>query len=160
MSEEKYSLNNNPFSIDPTENVRNLVLLNVKRLDDTINMLAERLTSKIEAEIRRIDETIALSREATKLINKAEAKRINAIRAVDVGAVATANDKATAQAVVLANQVSSSAETLRALVAQTATTVAQQLSQYTTQLSDRISSIEKAQVHQPHWWCQSLRADW
>jgi len=97
------------------------------------------------AEIKRIDEKFRLQSESSVLLNVAEAKRIDAIRAVDVNAVSVANDKATAQAVVLASQVAASAETLRALVAATAATQAQQLATLTTQLTDRLSSLEKSQ---------------
>lgn len=62
----------------------------------------------------------------------------------DVAAVATANEKATAQATVLASQVSSSAETLRALVASTALSTEQKQAQTASQQNDRISSLEKA----------------
>ena len=78
-------------------------------------------------------------------MREAEAKRIDAIRAVDVNAVSVANERATAQAAVLANQVALSAETLRALVASTASTQATQLNQLTAQLIDRISLLEKSQ---------------
>ena len=111
-------------------------------------MIKEKKSRKydvLEAEIRRIDEKIRLQSDGHALLNVAEAKRIDAIRAVDVNAVSVANDKATAQAVVLASQVAASAETLRALVAATAATQAQQLATLTTQLTDRLSSLEKSQ---------------
>lgn len=45
----------------------------------------------------------------------------------------------------LASQISQSAETLRVLIAATASTQAQQLSALTTHLTDRLSSLEKFQ---------------
>jgi len=81
----------------------------------------------------------------TKLRSETETRRIDAIRAVDVAAVGIASEKAAAQAVVLANQVVASAETLRTLVATTDARVAQQLQQVSSQLTDRISLLEKSQ---------------
>jgi hypothetical protein len=92
----------------------------------------------------------------------AEAKRIDAIRAVDVNAVAVANQRTseqatalqtqtTASAEVLRNQVARSAEDLRALVATTAATALnnqqQQFAGISSQisvLSTRITTLEQA----------------
>lgn len=49
------------------------------------------------------------------------------------------------QAAALADQVSASAETLRALVAATAALAAQQLTQVSAGISDRLSALEKSQ---------------
>lgn len=106
----------------------------IKRMDDLR-----------EAETRRVNELMCLRAEFSEKLGVAEAKRIDAIRAVDVNAVSVANERATAQAAVLANQVAASAETLRSLVAATAATVAQQLAQIAAQLTDRIASLEKSQ---------------
>ena len=119
---------------DPTINVLQLVEAAVQRLDDLH-----------KAEAKRIDEILVTHFGYIEKLNLAEAKRIDAIRAVDVGAVAIASERAAQQAAVLANQVSASAETLRALVASTAATVAQQLQQVSGQLIDRISLLEKSQ---------------
>jgi predicted aconitase len=64
---------------------------------------------------------------------------------VDVNAVSIANERAVQQAAVLQNQVSTSAEALRALVATTASTIAQQLQQITNQTTERLAAVEKAQ---------------
>lgn len=119
---------------DPTENVRALLEAAVTRIDDL------RLS-----ETKRIDEALKVLSENAAALREAEAKRIDAIRAVDVGAVGVANERATAQAAVLANQVAASADALRALVAATATTVAVSLQQLSTQLTDRLSLLEKSQ---------------
>lgn len=123
-----------PTVYDPTANVIALVDAAMDRQDDLR-----------EAENKRIRETAELRAEYTEKLAIAEAKRIDAIRAVDVNAVAVAAERATAQATVLANQVAASADTLRALVAATAATIAKQLSDLTTQLTDRISALEKSQ---------------
>lgn len=120
--------------IDPTENVMALVAAAVKRLDDLH-----------AANMRRVEQSLDTHTTYAKQLAEAEAKRIDAIRAVDVGAVAVASERAAAQAAVLAQQVVTSAETLRALVASTATTVAAQLQQMSSQLTDRLALLEKSQ---------------
>jgi hypothetical protein len=130
---------------DPTQNVRELVML-VKEAADTLKGAEfRRVDELIQAERLRVNEQLQLRNDYNFKLAEAEAKRIDAIRAVDVGAVAVASDRANAQAIVLANQVAASAETLRSLVAVTATTQAQQLATLTTQLTDRLSSLEKSQ---------------
>lgn len=118
---------------DPTSNVLSLVEAAVKRLDDL----------RIETN-RRVDEISRLRAEHARELSNAEAKRLDAIRAVDVGAVVVASERAAAQAAVLAKQVQESAETLRTLVATTATAVAQQLSQLSMQLTDRLALLEQS----------------
>lgn len=149
-------------SSDPTQNVRELVVSSNLRSDDLREAEARRIDESISAERRRVDEIAeaerrrvddalsSLRREAelrenfTAQLNLAETKRIDAIRAVDVAAVAIANERATAQATVLANQVATSAETLRALVATQAAATAQQFATTTTQLSERIALLERS----------------
>src|ERR1035437_7095684 len=119
---------------DPTINVLRLVEESTRRTDDL------RL-----AEAKRIDDILHLRTEYADKISIAESKRIDALRAVDVSAVSVANERATAQASVLANQVVASADALRTLVSQTATVMAQQTQNLTTQLTDRLASLEKSQ---------------
>ena len=119
---------------DPTINVLRLVEESTRRTDDL------RL-----AEAKRIDDILHLRTEYADKLSIAESKRIDALRAVDVSAVSVANERATAQASVLANQVVASADALRTLVSQTATVMAQQTQNLTTQLTDRLASLEKAQ---------------
>ena len=128
-----YSDNDIPL-IDPTINVQHLLDQAVTRQDDL------RLAEKC-----RVDEQLALRAHYEGLLRDSEAKRIDAIRVVDVNAVSVAAERSAAQAQVLANQVSASADTLRALVSSTASTVAQQLAQVQTQFSDRIAILERAQ---------------
>ena len=80
--------------VDPTRNVRELVDLNVKRLDDLRVM-----------ESRYLREIMEIRTENQEKLSLAETARINAIRAVDVGAAA-----------ILAGQVAASAEALRGQV--------------------------------------------
>jgi hypothetical protein len=122
----------NPVA-DPTANVLALVEAADKRQDDLRR-----------AESRRVDEQMALRAEHGRQLREAEAKRIDAIRAVDVSAVSVDRERAAAAASVLANQVATSAETLRALVATTAAAQATQSAQQFAQLSERIASLEKS----------------
>jgi hypothetical protein len=124
---------NNLLKPDPTSNVRALVALEVKRIDDLR-----------AAESRRVDSEAALRAFYDEKLRDAESKRIDAIRSVDVNAVAVANERANAQAAVLASQVQASAEALRALVASTSATVAQQFNQVTAQIQERLAALEKS----------------
>jgi hypothetical protein len=112
-------------------------------MEDT-NGSTKRLDDKIDAVALRLQEQMSLRADYAIQLSVAETKRIDAIRAVDVQAVAVANERASAQALVLAAQVSSSAETLRTLVAATAQTVAQQLLAVSAGINDRISALEKS----------------
>jgi hypothetical protein len=114
-------------------------------MEDTTNGSTKRLDEKIDSLSTRIDAELKLRSEYAIQLSIAEAKRIDAIRAVDVNAVAVANERASASALVLAGQVSASAETLRTLVAATAATVAQQLAAISSAINDRISALEKSQ---------------
>lgn len=130
---------------DPTQNVLMLVEAAVTRLNDVQRIEFERIVQLQAAESRRIDEVMKLRSEFNDKLSIAESKRIDAIRAVDVGAVAVASERATQQATVLANQVTTSADALRTLVATTATAMATQNQNSTTQFTDRLASLEKAQ---------------
>jgi len=99
----------------------------------------------LKAEARRVDEQAQLRASFSEKLSIAEANRIDAIRAVDVNAVAVASQRASDQATVLANQVAQSAEALRTLVASTANTVAVSQQQLATTLSTRITTLEQAQ---------------
>jgi hypothetical protein len=114
------------------------------------------------AQAARLESEARLRAEYADRLAVAEAKRIDAIRAVDVNAVAVANQRTseqatalqtqtTASAEVLRNQVARSAEDLRALVATTASTqLANQQQQFAgvsaqiSTLSARITTLEQA----------------
>ena len=141
---------------DPTDNVREMIAtaiaasdslrqLEQLRVIELLKAEQHRVNDNIEAERRRINESMAVRADFNAQLAVAEAKRIDAIRAVDVNAVSVASERANAQAAVLATQVASSAEALRALVAATAATQATQLGTLTTQLTDRLTALEKSQ---------------
>lgn len=149
--------------VDPTKNVLDLVEAERKRQDDlreafeklvqtqmqsssVIETLRATHTKEMnEAESKRVDQQLALRTSYEERLSLAEAKRIDAIRAVDVNAVAVASQRASDQATVLATQVAQSAEALRGLVASTANTVAQSQQVLSTTLSTRITTLEQAQ---------------
>ena len=132
-------------TIDPTLNVLQLVEAAVKRVDDLRASDKENFDNIRQTEASHIKELLTLRTEHSKELAAAESKRIDAIRVVDVQAVSVANEKASDQAGVLAAQVATSAEALRALVDTNARTLAQQLTQLITPITDRLSLLEKAQ---------------
>lgn len=119
---EKINASKNDYS-DPTSNVLMLVEAANRRQDDLR-----------AAESRRVNEMMELRAEHAKELGETEKKRLDAIRVVDVNAVAVASERASQQALVLANQVSATSEILRGLVATT-----------NAQLTERLSSLEKSQ---------------
>lgn len=152
-----------PPTVDPTENVRALVTEVVNRLDHlreaemkrnedlrksqvlSDEALREADRRLADSELARINDLMNLRDRHSQELKIAEASRIDAIRAVDVGAVAIATQRASEQATVLAAQVQASAEALRGQLQTTATTFKQQLDQTTQQLSDRLTKVEQAQ---------------
>ena len=110
-----------------------------------LNSEVKRLDALRITEVRRIDEKITANAMYENKLAQAEQKRLDAIRSVDVAAVSTAADRASAQAQVLAKNVTESAETLRQLVATTAASVASNLASVATQLTDRLALLEKKQ---------------
>lgn len=114
-------------------------------LDDLVKLRAQHDDAVRAAESRRVNEQLTLRSYYEERLGQAEAKRIDAIRAVDVNAVAVASQRASDQATVLATQVAQSAEALRGLVASTANTNAQAQQTANTTLSTRITTLEQAQ---------------
>lgn len=133
-----------PF-FDPSANVLALVAAAVERLDDLRAAEARRLTDLFDAETRRVNQVMQIHADYDWKLDLAESKRIDAIRAVDVSAVAIANERAVASAQVLANEVTKSAETLRALVATTDQARQASLNAVLQPLSDRVGLLEKSQ---------------
>jgi hypothetical protein len=150
-------------SRDPSENVKalseaankrqddlreatdKLVQVQISGLKEVVHLLSSHLTNLSSAESRRVDDQLTIRAYYSERLELAEAKRIDAIRAVDVNAVAVASQRASDQATVLATQVAQSAEALRGLVASTANTVAQSQQTLATTLSTRITTLEQAQ---------------
>jgi hypothetical protein len=139
-------------TVDPSPNVKDLSDASNLRQDD-LRVATEKLfdsqihalehISDIRAEHRKEIDSLRDSYE--EKLRTAEAKRIDAIRAVDVNAVAVDRLRASDQASVLANQVSASADTLRTLVSSTATAVQTAQTTLGNALSDRITKVEQFQ---------------
>jgi hypothetical protein len=153
-------------TVDPTANVIALSAASNIRQDDLRTAAAEitalhfRLVEKFAglreehrsalaaAESRRVDQQLDLRARYEERLARAEANRIDAIRSVDVQAVAVASQRAADQAAVLQAQVTASAEALRALVASTAATFAQNLQQTVGGLSTRLTTLEQGSYQQ------------
>jgi len=118
---------------DPSANVLRLVGNATKYIEELVSVNQKSNDEKLKIYIDSIQRERAL-----------ETARLNELREVDTLAVATANEKASKQAEVLAKQVSESAEVLRVLVAQTAKTIADQLAQIVTTHNTRFEVLEKA----------------
>jgi len=127
--------------VDPTANVIALNEAATRRQDD-LRILERELT---DAKLDHIKEIAYLRSKYTIRLAEAESKRIDAIRAVDVNAVAVASERQSAAATVLANQVASSADALRTLVSTTAAAMAEQQRQQTAQITDRLTVVERSQ---------------
>jgi hypothetical protein len=127
--------------VDPTANVIALNDAAQKRQDD----LRQETNTRMLAEVSHLKEMAALRAQHSRQLAEAEAKRIDAIRAVDVNAVAVASERAGAAATVLATQVAQSADALRTLVASTATAMAEQQRQLSTQFDSRLTLVERSQ---------------
>jgi F0F1-type ATP synthase membrane subunit b/b' len=119
--------------IDPTANVLILVDAAVKRLDDLRAAENRRIEELLALETLRTKEVAQLHASYTEKLALAESKRIDAIRSVDVAAVAIASDKAAQQATVLARAVETSAENLRT-----------NLTTLSNELIKRISTLEQS----------------
>lgn len=150
-------------TFDPTENVKALNEASNLRQDDLRaaydrlvqeQIKANRELSDIKfawakeialAEARRVDDIAELRADYAAQLSAKESDRIDAIRAVDVGAVQIAQERANAQATVLANTGAASAETLRSLVATTAAATASAQAQVLTPLDTRLRTLEQAQ---------------
>lgn len=147
--------NNNPIGIDPSENVKALSEAANKRQDD-LRAASERLSELryhhlqelSAAQALKLSDEAKLRAEYAERLAVAEAKRIDAIRAVDVNAVAVASQRAADQATVLAAQVNQSAEALRALVATRDAATAASLQQISNTLSTRLTTLEQAGYQQ------------
>lgn len=129
------------LAFDPSQNVQDLNEASGRRQDD----LREATNRLYDARIAHIEDMMILRADYQARLEVAESKRIDAIRAVDVNAVAVERQRSSDQASVLATQVQQSAEALRSLVATTQASVAQAQQQIANTLSARITTLEQAQ---------------
>lgn len=131
-------------AVDPTANVLAVVEAATRRLDDL--RIAEMVHRAEMTKYR--DDCTAEREELNRELRKAESSRIDAIRAVDVGAVARAAEVSAAQQQVLAAQVAASAEAMRAQVAATATAAATNLVAALEPIQRDIADLRKTQYEQ------------
>ena len=117
----------------------------LNRIDSLRLAAQDKIVTLLQSELKRVDDMASMRAQYQEMLSIAEAKRIDAIRSVDVNAVGVASERATQQAQVLANQVAASADALRALVATTATTFAQQQQSLQTQITERLALLERSQ---------------
>jgi hypothetical protein len=123
--------------IDPTKNVLDLVAAAIQRQDDLR-----------EAAAAHVQEIARLRANYDQRLREAETARIDAIRAVDVGAVNRAAEVSAQQAMTLAAQVATSAETLRTQVAAAATAATVALAAALEPIQKDIADLRRAQYEQ------------
>jgi 3-oxoacyl-ACP reductase-like protein len=127
--------------VDPTDNVRSLIKSAVSRQDDLRKAEHDHLR-----EVIQLRAEMDLIRDGhTKELRDAESKRIDAIRAVDVGAVAAAAQVAATQAAALASQVAVSADAMRNQVAAVAQQAAAGLAAALDPMSKDIAELRRSQ---------------
>lgn len=143
--------------IDPTKNVLDLVDMSVTRLNDLRLASLELMNAKLAhvkeigelrgscaKEMRDADTRLGDMREKhAEQLRALDSDRLEKIRQVDVLAGNTAADRALVAIQTLATTQSAAAETLRAMVASTATTIATQLDQRMAAVTERIMALEK-----------------
>lgn len=126
---------------DPTANVIANLNTAIKRIDDLRKVNNRLLNSKTD----HLHEISKLRARYEEKLREAESKRLNAIRAVDVAAVASSSRDAAITASALAAQQTISAETLRNQVELTKTAASGALSTALSPIQDAISELRKFQ---------------
>jgi uncharacterized protein YkuJ len=134
--------------VDPTINVTNQLDAAVKRLDDLREASERRQDGNIEAEGRHVRELSALRESHARELREKEAERIDAIRLVDVNAVARAAEVSAAQAAALAAQVALSADAMRVQVAAAAQAAQESQARYIDPIQKDIADLRRAQYEQ------------
>lgn len=124
-------------AIDPTANVIAILEAAVKRQDDLRQMEGEYLREMADLRAKHNQE-----------MRHAEAERIDAIRSVDVQAVAAAAAVASTQASTLAAQVATSAEAMRNQVQAAATAAATALAAALEPIQKDITDLRRVQYEQ------------
>jgi hypothetical protein len=90
---------------DPTLNVKNDIKEAVRRLDDLRKLEHDAMRDDLKGEVKALRREITDFRDHIEKLRKAERKRLNAIRKVDVAAVAEGRTAAENRANTLAGQV-------------------------------------------------------
>jgi hypothetical protein len=137
--------------IDPTENVKALSEASTTRQDDLraaqntlVNEQIRAIKEVVDIRARHTSEITQLRADHAKEIRGLESDRLDKIRQVDVLAGNTAADRALVAIQTLATVTAGNAETLRAMVASTATSIASQTDQRMAAVNERIAALEKS----------------
>jgi hypothetical protein len=117
--------------IDPSENVKETVAAEVRRLDD--------LAARDREHVR---EMMQLERAHSTELRQLETARLDAVRAVDVGAVQTAAAAAENRAAALGATVAAAAEAMRATAEASRLAATETLNSAVKPLADAISVIQ------------------
>lgn len=117
---------------DPSENT-------IKMIDNMVCYFKDSRAMDQKYNEDRLNVAIESSRRERVM----ESERINALRKVDVDAVAVANDRAIVQAQLLNDRMLDNADVLRKSVEATATTIATQFEKMTTTQNERIAALER-----------------
>jgi uncharacterized protein YkuJ len=134
--------------IDPTLNVTNMLEAAVRRLDDLREASERRQDGNIETEGHHVRELSAMRESHARELREKEAERIDAIRLVDVNAVARAAEVSAAQAAALAAQVALSADAMRVQVAAAAQAAQESQARYIDPIQKDIADLRRAQYEQ------------
>jgi hypothetical protein len=125
--------------IDPTENVIALTKAEAHRQDDLRK--AER--RYFLAQLRHVEKVGKYRTQHQAKMDAAESARIDSIRQIDMQATAATNAQQLTAIQTLAASTTASAEALRTAVANTATTIATQLSSTVAEFNKRLAALEQ-----------------
>jgi uncharacterized iron-regulated membrane protein len=125
--------------IDPTENVIALTKAEAHRQDDLRK--AER--RYFMAQLRHVEKVGKYRTQHQAKMDAAESARIDSIRQIDMQATAATNAQQLTAIQTLAASTTASAEALRTAVANTATTIATQLSSTVAEFNKRLAALEQ-----------------
>lgn len=130
--------------IDPTANVTANLDAAVGRLDD-LRTLDRDWNIRYEEQRRYFEDLLRIAERGTR---DAEKRHLDAVRTIDITAVARAADDANERANTLQTQVLATAEANRTTVAATATAFRSELMSVVGPLQTRIDELSKAQYEQ------------
>jgi len=134
-----------PFVVDPTLNVRGLVDSAVRRQDDLRKSDHDHMRETVRMQAAFDQKMRHTVQKYQAKLDAAESKRIDAIRMVDVSAVAAAAAVQETRANTLAGQVALSADAMRATVAATAQAAQEGLTRALDPIQKDIAELRKAQ---------------
>jgi hypothetical protein len=116
--------------IDPTTNVKDLVEASNRRVNDLLASEKDRIDKILCSEKARINELFTIIQNHATDLRVLESKRIDALFSANGVSQIAADDRVKQSAEVLANQVQTSAENLKLQI---------------TQISEKLSELEKSQ---------------